>query len=164
MEFVARAVKEHPCGPDMYRLDAICLVKKPKSVTKPGVCPSKLITHWLGNRGQRLLWRHLREMPLTSYIKPKIRSTLSIKCKAAACTLGNSPALRRTAEQFSTFNPVELQRDDIDDVVSTIIDNGRWKRSRPSGKLTWLCRDQNLSSSSPHQRCSIQISYHMVNR
>jgi hypothetical protein len=39
---------------------AMCLVKKPKSVTMPGVCPSILITHWLGNRGQHLLWRHLR--------------------------------------------------------------------------------------------------------
>jgi hypothetical protein len=54
----------------LYRLDANCLVKiYPKSVTMSGVCPSILITHWLGNRGQHLLWRHLRGM-LLKYVLP----------------------------------------------------------------------------------------------
>jgi hypothetical protein len=60
----SRVVMDHPCGSDMYRLDANCLVKKPKYVTIPGVCPSILITHCLGNRGHHLLWHHLRGMLL----------------------------------------------------------------------------------------------------
>jgi hypothetical protein len=58
----SRAVMEHPCDADVYQHDANCLVEKPKSVAMPGVCPSLPITHWLGNRGQHLLWRHLRGM------------------------------------------------------------------------------------------------------
>jgi hypothetical protein len=64
----SRAVMEHPSGSDMYRLDASCLVNKPKYVTMPGVCQSILITHWLGNRGQHLLWRHRRGMLLMCLI------------------------------------------------------------------------------------------------
>jgi hypothetical protein len=56
----SRAVVEHHCGSDMYQLDANCLVKRPKYVTMPSVCQSILITHWLWNRWQHLLWRHLR--------------------------------------------------------------------------------------------------------
>jgi hypothetical protein len=51
----SRAVMEYPRGSDMYQLDANCLAKKYKSVTMPDVCPSILITHRLGNRGQHLL-------------------------------------------------------------------------------------------------------------
>jgi hypothetical protein len=50
----SRAVMEQPCGSDMYQLDANCLVKKPKYVAMPGVCPIILKTHCLGNRGQHL--------------------------------------------------------------------------------------------------------------
>jgi hypothetical protein len=52
---------QHPCDSACPN----CLVKKPKSVAKLGVCPDILITHWLGNRGQHLLWRHLRGMLLS---------------------------------------------------------------------------------------------------
>jgi hypothetical protein len=39
----SRAVMQHPCGADIYRLDANSLAKNPKSVTMHGVCPSILI-------------------------------------------------------------------------------------------------------------------------
>jgi hypothetical protein len=77
----SRAVMQHPCGSDMHRLDANCLVKKLKSVTMPGVFPSILITHGLANRGQHLLWRHFRGM-----LFMEVRSTWKVTLMADGLT------------------------------------------------------------------------------